>query len=170
MRHDKMITRRRIIEAVRSILFGKQSSQIGVNAVAKEAGIDKVMIYRYFGSMDKLLIAFAGGSRDLASAKPTPQKEVKIAQESFLGDIVAEYLTNFLDELRRDHVAQEILRWNFVEKNALTNFVNDEREKQGKSLMSQIPFDQNKYPGIDLTAIIALLHAGINPFSLMRHK
>jgi AcrR family transcriptional regulator len=54
--------RARILEAVGSIIVRDGVSAIGVNALAREADCDKVLIYRYFGGLDGVYAAFAAGS------------------------------------------------------------------------------------------------------------
>ena len=49
-----MITRRRLISAVGSLLAREGFKGIGVNAVAREAGVDKKLIYRYFDGLPGL--------------------------------------------------------------------------------------------------------------------
>jgi AcrR family transcriptional regulator len=48
---DKHITSKRLISAVGSLLAKKGFKGIGVNAVAREAGVDKVLFFRYFGGL-----------------------------------------------------------------------------------------------------------------------
>ena len=55
---DKQITSKRLISAVGSLLAKKGFKGIGVNAVAREAGVDKVLIYRYFAGLEGLIAAF----------------------------------------------------------------------------------------------------------------
>ena len=55
---DKESTRFRLLDAVGTLLAREGFGALGINAVAREAGVDKVLIYRYFGGMDELLRAF----------------------------------------------------------------------------------------------------------------
>lgn len=59
---DKETTKLRLIGAVGSLLAREGFGSLGVNALATEAGVDKVLIYRYFGGMDNLLAAFGRSS------------------------------------------------------------------------------------------------------------
>jgi AcrR family transcriptional regulator len=52
-----------LVRAVGTLLARDGFTALGVNAVAKEASVDKVLIYRYFGGMPELLGAF-GRSAD----------------------------------------------------------------------------------------------------------
>ena len=45
-----------LIEAVSTIITEEGFSKIGINKIARTAGCDKVLIYRYFGGLDLSLI------------------------------------------------------------------------------------------------------------------
>ncbi len=59
MTRSRINTEQRLIEAVGSILLEQGYPAVGINAIARRAGCDKVLIYRYFGGFDELLLAFA---------------------------------------------------------------------------------------------------------------
>ena len=60
MARDRAHTEEKILAALGAILAEPGGSRrIGVNAVATRAGVDKVLIYRYFGGLEGLLAAFA---------------------------------------------------------------------------------------------------------------
>ena len=59
MTRNRIQTEQRILNAVGSILLDQGYPAVGVNAIARQAGCDKVLIYRYFGGFDELLLAFA---------------------------------------------------------------------------------------------------------------
>ena len=54
--------RERILEAVGAMIMRDGLASIGVNALAREAGCDKVLIYRYFGDLDGVYAGFAAKS------------------------------------------------------------------------------------------------------------
>src|SRR4051794_19019114 len=56
---DADATKRRLVDAVGTILARDGFTHLGVNAVAQQAGADKALIYRYFGGFAKLLQAYA---------------------------------------------------------------------------------------------------------------
>ena len=55
---DREATRTRLIGAVGTLLSQEGFKGLGVNAVAREAGVDKVLIYRYFGGLQGLIVSF----------------------------------------------------------------------------------------------------------------
>ena len=58
-RRSRLQTEKRILDAVSTILLERGFQTIGINEVARQAGCDKVLIYRYFGGLEELLLAFA---------------------------------------------------------------------------------------------------------------
>lgn len=52
-------TEKRLLEAVSHIIENDGFTKIGVNRIANQAGCDKVLIYRYFGGLDGLLVEWA---------------------------------------------------------------------------------------------------------------
>ena len=48
-----------LIEAVSTIITEEGFSKIGINKIARTAGCDKVLIYRYFGGLDGLIAVWA---------------------------------------------------------------------------------------------------------------
>jgi AcrR family transcriptional regulator len=51
-------TTARILGAVGSVLARDGFLAVGINAIAKEAGVDEVLIYRYFGGLPEPIAAW----------------------------------------------------------------------------------------------------------------
>ena len=51
--------RARILAAVGALIMRDGLAGVGINALAREAGCDKVLIYRYFGDLDGVYAAYA---------------------------------------------------------------------------------------------------------------
>src|SRR5215469_18094343 len=58
-RRDPEETKQRILDALARIILRDGLSAVGINALAREAGCDKVLIYRYFSDLDGVYAAFA---------------------------------------------------------------------------------------------------------------
>jgi AcrR family transcriptional regulator len=54
---SRLQTEQRILDAVGRLLLEQGYPAVGINAIARQAGCDKVLIYRYFGGFDELLLA-----------------------------------------------------------------------------------------------------------------
>lgn len=153
---DRDATRERILAAVGALLAREGFSGLGVNAVAREAGVDKVLIYRYFGGIEALLDAW--GREVLAASAPSP------AAEGPPGDATARAAAALLAFVRaaREHPqALEVMRWELVEDNALTRRLADLREASGFTDLERLGFDAARAREIDLPAVAAVLSAGL---------
>ena len=56
---DKEATKAKLIKAAGQVMARDGFAKMGVNAVAREANVDKVLIYRYFGGLEGLIKAYA---------------------------------------------------------------------------------------------------------------
>src|SRR5271168_4432944 len=56
---DADAMRARILDAIGRMIVRDGLASVGVNALAREAGCDKVLIYRYFDNLEGVYAAFA---------------------------------------------------------------------------------------------------------------
>ena len=112
---DKETTKRCLLDAVGALLAREGFGALGVNAVAREAGVDKVLIYRYFGGMADLLEAF-GQSGDfwpsiaeVIGDDPSELMDMPLAQRWAMG------LSRYAQALRSRPITKEILAWEQIE-------------------------------------------------------
>ena len=125
---NREATRRLLMTAVGELLAEKGFTGLGVNAVARQAGVDKVLIYRYFGGLQGLIKAFgqegdfwpgieelAGGDIDSFRRLPLEKKMVAMGQ-------------NFLNGIRKRPLTLEVMAWEMVERNELTEELEIIRE------------------------------------------
>jgi AcrR family transcriptional regulator len=149
-------TRERILAAVGTLLAREGFSSLGVNAVAREAGVDKVLIYRYFGGIEALLDAW--GREALAGPSPAA------APERAPGDAAgraAAALLGFARAAREHPQALEVMRWELVEDNALTRRLAELREAAGFADLDRLGVDDARAREVDLPAVAAILSAGL---------
>lgn len=126
---DREATEQQLIDALGEILVEEGFGSVGVNRVAREAGVDKVLIYRYFGGLSGLLQAFAERSDfwpsdnelvdDLESllALAEPQRWARVAANALVG-------------LRRRPLAVAVLAGELVARSELTAALEQVREEQ----------------------------------------
>jgi AcrR family transcriptional regulator len=157
---DRAITEALMIKAMGHLLARKGFKALGVNAVAREAGVDKVLIYRYFGGLPGLMTAFGQDSDFWPSAVElageTPERFRKLP----LADRMSALARNYLEAIRRRPITQEIMAWELVERNRLTAELEDLRENRMLEFFEEfIPeFDQQP----NFLAITAIVGAAIN--------
>ena len=160
MARDKEETKARILAAVGKLLAESGFNQLGVNAIAREAGVDKVLIYRYFENLPTLLQTFGKEGNYWLTVEELVGDESTIEAET-LDEWMHLLLVRFLRDLQQRSITQEILRWELMEGNELTQDLAQVRDRVAidslKFLNQKCAFPPDK----DIPAISAVLIAGI---------
>ena len=129
---DRGATERAILAAVGEVLARDGFAAIGVNAIAKQAGVDKVLIYRYFGGLPELLQAWGASGRFW----PDLDELVGTDRAAFMGLPAAEryalFIEHFIDALRARPLTIEILAAEILQRNELSAILETEREQWGE--------------------------------------
>jgi AcrR family transcriptional regulator len=131
-RRDRGATETRILAAVGEVLARDGFGGVGVNAIAKQAGVDKVLIYRYFGGLPRLLATWG------RSGQFWPRIDELLGGDAtaFLAQPAAEryacFMAHFIDGLRARPLTLEILAAEVLERNELTAILEAEREAWGE--------------------------------------
>lgn len=152
---NRIRTRASILSAVGRLLAREGFRNLGVNALAREAGVDKVLIYRYFGGMENVLKALAEEG-DFWPSSEELLLAVRRSGHTTDGELAAALLIEFGRALRSRPVTQEIMRWEMLERNELTETLARHRELEGMKLMKLF----KGIGGVDTTAVGSLLAAG----------
>ncbi|MBD3275775.1 MAG: TetR family transcriptional regulator [Candidatus Marinimicrobia bacterium] len=152
MVRDKEETKQKLVDAVGEIMLKGGYQDVGVNAVAKEAGVDKVLIYRYFDGLDGLLAEFAdqqdyfsrlGEFVQMPESVETKSDAVELSKQVFIGQ---------LRHARENTMLQQILLWELNETNPATQALAEKREAQGVSMLNElgkiVDFEKADFPAI----------------------
>lgn len=157
---DREATREKLIQAVGTLLARKGFQALGINSVAREAGVDKVLIYRYFGGLPQLIRAF-GREGDFW---PGPEEIMGATPESVMALAPAERFValarGYSRAIRRRPLTLEIMAWEMVERNDLTVELENIREDAMERLIGDIAPKDGR--GLDIEAVSALMGAAIN--------
>ena len=166
---DREATKRRLIAAVGRVLARQGFRAVGVNTVAREAGVDKVLIYRYFDGLPGLVAAFSregdfwpdlaelsGGDESAFLALPFAERVVVAAR-------------NYLRGIRSRPLTQEILAWRFLEHNELTEALDTARAEGGVGILELIAKDV-AIPAVDLRVFYAVLGASLNHLAVRERR
>jgi AcrR family transcriptional regulator len=157
---DRATTESLMVKAVGRLLARQGFKALGVNAVAREAGVDKVLIYRYFGGLPGLMKTFAQDSdfwpsaRELAGDAPERFRALPLAQR------MSALARNYLEAIRKRPVTQEIMAWELIERNQLTADLDDLRETRMIRFFEDYMPDATQHR--DFLAITAVVGAAIN--------
>lgn len=152
-------TEQKILNAVEYLLLHQGFPSVGINPVARQAGCDKVLIYRYFSGMDGLLEQFAN-SRNLwwsADEIITQVKNTELSLPAYLEQLLKVHIQS----LQSRPLTLEIMAWEMSASNPLINALHRERSEQGMSLVKQV---RQRYhqPNIDIGGILGIFGTAIN--------
>lgn len=158
-----------MLTAVGQVLARDGFSAVGINAIAREAGVDKVLIYRYFGGLDALLRAWGASGRFWPSVAEllgdTPEAILSLP----LADRYAVFFDRFVDALRARPLTIEIMAAEIQERNELTAILEEEREQwgaQAEAVFGGEQFASRPY----LKGITLLLVAGVQYLLIRARK
>ena len=157
---DREATRARLIEAVGTLLAREGFTRLGVNAVAREAGVDKVLIYRYFGGLPELIVAFGREGNFWPSIKELAGGDVVAFGQLPLAEQLSRLGKNFMAAIRKRPLTQEILAWEMIERNELTAELETIRENTMVNFFGMFFRSADKEP--DIAAMGAIIGAGIS--------
>jgi len=157
---NKEITRQRLIDAVGKVLAQSGFRHLGINQVAREAGVDKKLIYRYFGGLPGLIAAYGdtahfwpsaaellGEDRDRAGAMPPHQ-------------IMALFFKRYVRAILRRPQTLEILAWEGVERNEMTMPLEDVRARSALEFFELMGSDPPE--DVDLVALVMVMAGAMN--------
>jgi AcrR family transcriptional regulator len=158
---NRDLTSAKIIEAVGSVLARDGFDKIGINAIAREAGVDKVLIYRYFEGLPKLLSAWAASG----AFWPTVQELIEASPPNLMTLCLAERYTlffdHFIDSLRARPLTIEILAGEISHRNVLTEIMEEQREKWGEEVGRTLAVASDYEAHPELLPLTNVLIAGI---------
>jgi AcrR family transcriptional regulator len=169
MVRDRQATEKKILRAVGRILADKGFQKFGINAVARQARVDKVLIYRYFGGMPELLRAYAEAGSYWPTIEEVAGGGPGALQGVPLQEAMADLLCNFARAIRKRPVTLEILAWEAIERNELAKVLHKVRKDFTKSLYDAIAGARGR-PSDDMAAIVTMVTAGINYLAVRSRK
>ncbi|GAB3760899.1 TetR/AcrR family transcriptional regulator [Spirosoma pomorum] len=128
MQRDRAQTEKRLIEAVGQIITESGFDKIGINRIASRSGINKILIYRYFGGLDGLLQAYYQQTRSNIITSIDPEEFRHLPLDQFF-EKSCDYLIQLYRSLRHDVEAQEFFKARLL-ANANVDSIPNEREEQ----------------------------------------
>lgn len=161
--HDRrQATERRILEALGAELASEGFRGLGVNAVARRAGVSKELIYRYFGGLDALLAEFMR-RRDYWSAEAAaPVTDRGGASPGGAKARIDAMLAGQLRRLRAHEDLREIRRWELGHATDATRRLADGREAASLDFVGSLGLEEDP----DAAGKIGILLAGLLYLSL----
>lgn len=154
MRRDRAQTEEKLIEAVGQIIKENGFDQVGINKIANRAGVNKILIYRYFGGLDGLIGAYFQRKRPLVSTEHIDIDQLKNAPLEVVFDTCYAYLIKEYRSLRQDIETQEFLKADLMSAKGVYNPITSEKEEQVRRLIDGLASILQSDYGRPFSAII----------------
>lgn len=156
---DREKTKQRLIEAVGSLLRTKGFQQVKVNEVASEAGVSKILIYRYFGDLDGLIDAYIR-QKDFWISYQFEKTNSKHIQEA-----IKQMYREQIQSMRQDHAFKELHLKELADKKPLSDEIEKIRETHGIALINKVQ-QITQRPKQEVAALATILGGAITYLSL----
>jgi AcrR family transcriptional regulator len=133
-RRDRKATEEMIVNAFETVLLREGVAGLGINAVAQEAGVNKVLIYRYFKDLPGLARHWSSRSSfwpsELELIGNDPEEFAKLS----VRDRVKAVLCNYIDAIRARPRTIEMLAGELLSPNELTVALSDGMTGPGRGV------------------------------------
>jgi AcrR family transcriptional regulator len=154
-KRDRERTKGKILKAVGEVIEQFGTEKVGVNLIARTAGVNKVLIYRYFESVDGLMeqyvksgeYASTMGEEYIESMNSIPPEERNKALVKLMG--------TFLADLRERKATRDLLRWEIGTGKSMLSEARNQVATRIAEKIGELP----NYK--DTSALMAFLTAGI---------
>jgi len=157
--NDKERSKLELINAVGTTIKTKGYTGLGATNIARSAGLDKRLIYLYFGSVENLIEIYVKGKDYYASAGLESEEEFK-GENNCTKELLEKILTNQLKYFYQDEELQKIVLWQISQRSQIMFEVCEDREKFGTRFF-KLADPEFENTGVDIRAVTGLLVAGI---------
>lgn len=151
---DRESTEKRLLETIGKMINEQGFEKMGINAVATQSGVSKILIYRYFGSLDGLIATYIR-QQDFWLNFP---QEIPGCEQ--LPDFLKQMFHQQIDQLRTNPTLKRLYRWELSTRNEIIIKLWEQREKAGLQLIEKIS-TLTDYPPKQLAAMATVLATSI---------
>lgn len=158
---NRDLTEKKILDAVGEIITECGFEKVGINAVAQRANISKMLIYRYFGSIDELIMQYILKYDYWINISIDAVPEI-----NNLGDFLKEMFRQQIYQLRKDVALRRLCRWELSTDNPVTAGLREQREKNGSRLVEVM----SKLAAVsqdEVAALASILSASISYLAML---
>ena len=152
---DREATEKRLIDTIGKMIAEIGFEKIGVNAVAAQSGVSKILIYRYFGSIEGLIAAYIKQHDfwiNFSTKIPSKEELPNYLKQMFQGQI---------EQLRSNPTLKRLYRWELSTNNEMIAKLREQREITGVARIDKF-CELTGYPKNEIQVIASLLTASIS--------
>lgn len=157
---DKESTKQKLLKAVGVVIKKDGFEKVGVNAVANEAKVSKILIYRYFGSIDDLIIEYLSQNDFWISFS------IDLPKDDNLKEFLKSIFHKQISQLRENKLMGRLHRWELTTNNTVIEKLRLRRESKGITLIT-IVSQIARCPHEEVATLATLLSASISYLTLL---
>jgi AcrR family transcriptional regulator len=157
---DRSNTEQKLLSALENIIEEDGFEKLGVNAIASKAGVSKVLIYRYFGSVDNMILEF------LSQKDFWINFSVEFPNGGDLKEFIKKMFRGQISQLREDKLSQRLHRWELSTNNSIIDKLRLKRESKGITLVT-IVSQLSQHPQEEVAALATIMSASITYLTLL---
>jgi AcrR family transcriptional regulator len=161
-------TKSRILDALGRIIVRDGLGAVGINSLAREAGADKTLIYRYFDGLDGVYLAYAERG-DIWHCTSEILDGIDPERMS-LPDAVKLCLRRHARAIRSRPLTLAVLAGELIERTPLVVALEAVRDRRGEEIQTWLAERYVLPPGVDFVAMSALFTAAINYLALRARR
>ena len=160
---NRQTTEMNLIKAVDELIEENGFEGLGINAVAAKAGVSKMLIYRYFNSLDGLIAAY------IQQHDYWINFDEQLPDEEHIGEFIKEIFKRQIAMLRQSYKLRRLYRWELTSNNTFIKELREKREAKGVWLVDAVS-KLSKHPQKEIAAMASILTAAISYLSLLEEN
>lgn len=151
---DRNATEKKLLDTIGQLITEEGFEKVGINAIASLSGVSKILIYRYFGSVEGLMTAYIR-QHDFWINFP-----LEIPARELLPAFLKETFHREIERLRDNPILKRLYRWELSSNNEMIIKLREQREKIGLNLVEQVS-RLSGYPQKEIAAMAAIISSSI---------
>ena len=151
---DREATERRLLDTIGKMIAEDGFEKIGINAIATQSNVSKILIYRYFGSVEGLMAAYIK-QYDFWLNFP-----LEYPNREELPLFVKRMLQGRSEQLVNNPTLKRLYRWELSCNNDMIVKLREQREKVGVNLVKKVS-ELTGHPQNEIAVMASLLTASI---------
>lgn len=160
---NRELTEQKLLAAVDELVREQGFEGLGVNAVAGKAGVSKMLIYRYFNSLNGLIAAYIQ-QHDywINFNEELPDKE-------HLGQFIKKMFQRQITLLRNNYTLRRLYRWELTTDNDFVKQLRNTRETKGIEIVEAVSRISGHSKG-EVAIIATLINTSVSYLALLEEN
>ena len=142
---NRQATEMTLITAVNDIIEESGFEGLGINAVAAKAKVSKMLIYRYFNSLDGLIAAYIQQNDYWINF------DEELPDQAHLAAFIKQIFKRQIMRLRENYTLKRLYRWELTTDNKFVKELRNKREEKGIWLVEAVS-KLSKHPKKEIAA------------------